>query len=155
MYRGFPPKIRRNSFRKIIRIYIIETCNFQIYWSKMLYHSYLLHNLKMYKPQYHQDGGLRMAFSATLISMVDCLSPIYSELWRLQIHEFAPFLLVTLKFVNLQPTWQTWAKSFRCNNQNLKFPIQSKVMMKKLMKLLRCRKAHSFQTIKDMASKFQ
>ena len=34
--------------------------------------------------------------------MVDPVSPIYSELYRLQIPEYAPFHTVTLKFVNLQ-----------------------------------------------------
>ena len=36
-------------------------------------------------------------------------------------------------------------------NVNSKFPFQLKVMMKKLLKIteiLRCRKAHNFQTIK-------
>jgi len=32
-----------------------------------------------------------MIFQATLTSMVDPLSPIYSELWWFQITEFAPF----------------------------------------------------------------
>ena len=42
-------------------------------------------------------------------------------------------------------------------NQNLKFRFQSKVMMKKLLKiteLLRFRKAHSFQATKDIDSEF-
>ena len=38
-----------------------------------------------------------MAFKATLISVVDLLSLIYFELQLLQIHEFSPFLQVTLQ----------------------------------------------------------
>ena len=38
---------------------------------------------------------LKMVFWAVLISMVDPLSPIYSEIQRLQIHESAPFCRVT------------------------------------------------------------
>ena len=35
-----------------------------------------------------------------------------------------------------------------------KFPFQSKIMLKKLMKLVRCGKVHSFQSITDIESKF-
>ena len=45
-------------------------------------------------------------------------------------------------------------RSFRYNNPNPKFPFLSKVMMKKLMKLLRCGKVHGFQSIEDIESKF-